>query len=176
MGELARRCELGVATLYRHFPTREDLVVAAFADQVRECVATVANAADDPDAWQGISAVVEEVCTRQALDRGFNAALLGSASLTKVFAVERAHNVRVLTRLVDRARREGAVRQDLTVEDFWLVLAATAVPQPSALDGGRALVEARRLGALLLQGMRPQSTAALVPLPVRNHAQQHPAP
>ncbi|WP_352244858.1 helix-turn-helix domain-containing protein [Actinoplanes sp. NBRC 103695] len=175
MRELARRCELGVATLYRHFPTREDLVVAAFAEQVRECVATVAHAAEDPDAWRGITAVVEEVCTRQALDRGFNAALLGSASLKKVFAVERAQNVRALTRLVDRARREGAVRQDLTVEDLWLVLAATATPNPSVPDSGRALVEVRRLAALLLQGMRAQPTAVLIPLPVRQHLQQRPA-
>ena len=163
MRELARRCGLGVATLYRHFPTREDLVVAAFAEQVRECVATVAGAAEDPDAWRGISTVVEEVCTRQALDRGFNAALLGSAATGKVFAAERAQNIRVLTRLVDRARREGAVRPDLTVEDFRLVLAATATPP----GGGRALVEVRRLAALLLQGIRAQPATALIPLPAR---------
>lgn len=165
MRELARRCRLGVATLYRHFPTREDLVVAAFAEQVRECVATVAGAAEDPDAWRGISTVVEEVCTRQALDRSFNAALLGSAATGKVFAAERAQNIRVLTRLVDRARREGAVRPDLTVEDFRLVLAATATPPRYPPGSGRALVEMRRLAALLLQGIRAQPATALIPLP-----------
>lgn len=173
MRELARRSKLGVATLYRHFPTREDLVVAAFAEQVRECVATVADAVENPDVWQGISAVVEEVCTRQALDRGFNAVLLGP--MGKIFATERAQNIRALTVLVDRARREGALRPDLTVDDFRLVLAATATPYLSARSPELALVEVRRLAALLLQGMRADPAAALIPLPTRQRGHQRPA-
>lgn len=167
MREVARRAGLGVATLYRHFPTRDDLVVAAFADEVQACVATVAAAAQDPDTWRGITTVVDEICSRQALDRGFSAALLGSATTREIFASERAQNRRVVADLVDRARREGVVRADLSVEDFRLVLAATAAPHLAALDPGRALVEVRRLAALLLQGMRPQPYGALLPLPGR---------
>ena len=154
MREVARRSGLGVATLYRHFPTREDLVVAAFAQQVRDCVATVAAAADDPDAWRGIRTVIDEVCTRQALNRGFTAALLGAATTGGLFTTERAQNVRAVTRLVERARREGIVRPDVTVEDFHLVLAATATPHRAALDPEQTLVEVRRLAGILLEGIR----------------------
>ncbi len=42
MREIARRSKLGVATVYRHFPAREDLVTAAFAEQVAACTACVA--------------------------------------------------------------------------------------------------------------------------------------
>jgi AcrR family transcriptional regulator len=154
MREVARRSGLGVATLYRHFPTREDLVVAAFAQQVQDCVATVAAAADDPDVWRGITTVINEVCSRQALNRGFTAALLGAARTGGLFAAERAQNVRAVTRLVERARREGVVRPDLTVEDLQLVLAATATPPRSAVGTEQTLLEVRRLARILLQGMR----------------------
>jgi hypothetical protein len=60
--------------------------------------------------WRGIVTVVNEVCTRQALDRSFGAALLESAKLGDVFAADRAHNLQAVVRLVDRARREGVVR------------------------------------------------------------------
>jgi AcrR family transcriptional regulator len=167
MREVARRCGLGVATLYRHFPTREDLVVAAFAEQVRDCVATVAAAAEDADVWRGITTVVDEVVTRAALDRGFTAALLGSGTTAKVFAVERRQNMQAVDRLIDRAHRVGAVRPDLTIEDFRLVLAATAMPRLAALGPERALIQVRRLAALLLQGIRADPTAPLLPLPTR---------
>lgn len=165
MRELARRSELGVATLYRHFPTREDLVIAAFAEQVADCLDTVGRAAADPDAWRGIVTVVGEVCNRQIQDRGFNAALLGSTTVEKVFARERAQSLEAMARLIGRARSEGVVRPDLTVEDFQLVLVATASRRSGAIDSGRALVEARRLAALLLQGIRAKPTVTLEPLP-----------
>jgi AcrR family transcriptional regulator len=165
MRELARRSGLGVATLYRHFPTREDLVSAAFAEQVAGCLEIVRNAAADPDAWRGIVTVVEEICIRQTQDRGFNAALLGSTTMGKIFAPERAENARALAGLIGRARREGAVRTDLTIEDFQLVLIAIASRRAVALDTAQAHIEARRLAALLLQGIRAQPNAALEPLP-----------
>ena len=165
MREIARRSELGVATLYRHFPTREDLINVAFAEQVSDCLETVRKAADDPDAWRGVCTVVREVCSRQTQDRGFNAALLGSTQMGGVFAPERAANVRALARLIERAHREEAVRPDLTLEDFHLVLVATAARRGSALDTERAPIEAHRLAALLLQGMRARPSAALEPLP-----------
>src|SRR5687768_10191364 len=62
MREVARRAEVGVATLYRRFPTRESLVSAAFAEQMTLCAAVVDEALADPDPWHGFSSVVERVC------------------------------------------------------------------------------------------------------------------
>lgn len=166
MREIARQADLGVATVYRHFPTRDDLITAVFAEQVAACSAKVADAVADPDPWRGITAIVDEICTRHALDPGFTAVLLGSAATTKVFATERAENVRAIASLFERARREGVLRPDLMVADVQLVLAATsAVFAPSP---ARALVEVRRLAALLLQGMRAHPTCPPEPMPARS--------
>lgn len=161
MREIARQAGLGVATVYRHFPTRDDLITAVFAEQVAACSAKVA----DPDPWRGVTAIVDEICTRHALDPGFTAVLLGSAATTKVFATERAENVRAIAALFERARQQRVLRPDLTVEDVQLVLSATsAVFAPSP---ARALVEVRRLAALLLQGMRAHPTFPPEPMPAR---------
>ncbi len=165
MREVARRAELGVATIYRHFPTREALITAVFADQVAACTATVAGAVADPDPWRGIITIVDEVCAQQALDRGFTSALLGSAATATVFAAERADNARALAELTGRARRQGVVRSDFTAADLGLVLSATrdvTAPTPD-----RALAEVRRLAALLLQGMRARPAIPPEPLPRR---------
>ena len=48
MREVARRAEVGPATVYRRFPTKAELVEAAFAEQVRLCRATVDATAGTP--------------------------------------------------------------------------------------------------------------------------------
>ncbi len=156
MREIARRAGLGIATVYRHFPTREDLITAAFHRQVAACSATMEAAVSDPDPWRGLTTVVQEICGRQALDRGFNAALLGSESTRTLFAEERAANARALALLLERAHRAQVVRADLSVDDLGLALrAAAAVSASTSVD---PLKEVRRLAALLLDGMRAQGS------------------
>ncbi|MGO4752161.1 TetR/AcrR family transcriptional regulator, partial [Streptomyces sp. 2MCAF27] len=62
MREIARRADVGPATLYRHFPTKESLVAAAFADQLRACQDIVDQASADPDPWRGLCQMIENVC------------------------------------------------------------------------------------------------------------------
>jgi AcrR family transcriptional regulator len=149
MREIARRARLGIATVHRHFPSREDLITAAFAEQVATCVATVELAAADPDPWRGLTTVLDEMCVRQALDHGFVAALLDRS--VRVFARQRAANGAAIAGLLERAKAAGALRPDVGQADLRLVLVAAgavAADRPSAPDGSRRLVR------LLLAGMR----------------------
>ncbi|GAA3311335.1 hypothetical protein GCM10020295_80740 [Streptomyces cinereospinus] len=67
---------MGVATLYRRFPTRAALVTAAFTDQLALCAGALDDALRDPDPWHGLCLLLEKVCTMQAADRGFAGAFL----------------------------------------------------------------------------------------------------
>ncbi|MFD8161439.1 TetR/AcrR family transcriptional regulator [Streptomyces malaysiensis] len=158
MREIARRAGLGIATVYRHYPTREDLITAAFTEQVTACSATMAAAVEDPDPWRGLTTVVHEICGRQALDRGFNATLLGSESTRTLFAAGRAANARSLELLVARARQAKVVRADLTVGDVGIVLRAASAVSASSRD---PLTDVRRLAALLLRGIRAEPAEPL---------------
>src|SRR4051794_22930942 len=71
MNEVARRAGVGVATLFRRFPTREALIAATFADRMRAYSLLVESALADSDPWHGFCVYVRAVCSMQAGDRGF---------------------------------------------------------------------------------------------------------
>lgn len=73
---IARRAGVGVATLYRRFPTRAALITEAFAEQLAECAGVLDEALEDPDPWHGFSTVFRKICAMQAADRGFTHAFL----------------------------------------------------------------------------------------------------
>src|ERR1044072_205262 len=54
MATVARRAGVGVATLYRRFPTRDALVRAAFGHQMDTCGRALTEALADPDPWRGV--------------------------------------------------------------------------------------------------------------------------
>lgn len=163
--EIARRAEIGVATVYRHFPTKEALLSEALAEQMASCRAIVAAglAADDP--WQGFSQVIEELMTVHALDRGFARAFTSRLPQVAGFEAERAQTLGQVLELIRRAKAAGALREDLRLEDVSLVLMAN--------EGIRAespqlrVAAARRFAALILQSFQPPPTPTRLPPPVR---------
>ncbi|MGH8877342.1 MAG: TetR/AcrR family transcriptional regulator, partial [Stackebrandtia sp.] len=76
MAAIARRAGVGVATLYRRFPTRDALITEVFTDQLGECAAVIDEALTDPDGWRAFATVLETVCHLQIADRGFAEAFL----------------------------------------------------------------------------------------------------
>lgn len=161
MATVARRAGVGVATLYRRFPTKESLVSEVFADQFAACVGTVDEALADPDPWHGLCAAIEKICTMQAVDRGFSAAFLAAFPDTFDVEHERARAARGVAELVNRAKESGQLRADFVPDDLTLVLMANngivaATPQD-------ALAASRRLVAYLLNSFRAGQTGQLPP-------------
>lgn len=151
MREIARRACVGVATLYRHFPARADLITAALSEHVAACRADMRAALDDPDAWRALSGTIRRFAERQVRERGLNQALFGAHAATAAFAEDRRAQAAGLAQLVERARDAGAVRGDVTVEDVRVGLAAIAsfrAHQPEL-----AAASTRRLVSLLLAGL-----------------------
>ncbi|WP_130796957.1 TetR/AcrR family transcriptional regulator [Streptomyces otsuchiensis] len=161
MAAVARRAGVGVATLYRHFPTRDALVRAAFAQQMETCARALTEALAVPDPWHGFQHLVETVCGLQREERGFPAAFLAAfpdSRPDQARSRERAEGDFAI--LVRRAQASGALRADFRPSDLAMVLLAhgglvTALPGDSATS--------RRLVAYLLQSFR--ADAARRPLP-----------
>lgn len=161
LGEIARRAGVGSATLYRHFPTREALWEAVFADFGSELLQLGERALANPDAWEALAGFFEEMCATFATDQAF-ADLMArgkprSAALDEVG--ERC--IRLVGTLLERAQRQGAVRPDVEMADILLVMFSLQVVVPAAAqvapDGWR-----RHL-ALALDALRPRDGAALPP-------------
>src|SRR3978361_1655002 len=70
LDEIARRAGVGNATLYRRFPTREELVQAALLAPMAEYLAAAEEGLADPDPWAGFRDYLLRLCQLQARDRG----------------------------------------------------------------------------------------------------------
>lgn len=161
MASIARHAGVGVATLYRRFPTKESLVSEVFADQFMTCLATVEEALTDPDPWQGFCWVVEKVCVMQAVNRGFASAFLAAFPEAVDVARVRDQAVAGFTELVRRAQRTGQLRADFAPGDLPLLLMANAGIVAESPEATAAA--SRRLVGFLLDSFRADRS---VPMPL----------
>ncbi len=164
--EIARRAGVGVATLFRRFPTRDDLVTAAFAEKMNAYSEAIAAALANPDPWDGFRFFLERVCQMQADDRGFADVLTMTFPTAKKFEAERNRSADALRELIARAQAIGRLRKDFTHQDVPLILMANAGVVTATRD---AAPEAwRRLLAYLIQSFAAESAQPLPDPPTKS--------
>ena len=117
---------MGIATLYRRFPTREDLIAACFERRVAEYAGAAEEALAAPDAWAGFCAYVERVCAMQAADRGLKDVLTRTFPDARAMEAHRTRGYELSVRMIERAQAAGALRADFVPEDLVLLLMANA--------------------------------------------------
>lgn len=158
--EIARRAGVGVATLFRRYPTKDDLVSAVFTDKMSAYVAAIEDALADADPWRGFCNYIEEVCQMQADDSGFADLLTLPFPNAKRLKAERDRAAHAETELLERAKATGSLRQDFVQQDVPLILMANAgvlaATRTAAPDAWRRLI------GYLLQAF---SAEAAQPLP-----------
>ena len=144
MAAVSRAAGVGIATLFRRFPTREDLISAVFADTMDAYVDAVTTALADPDPWHGFTAYVQAVCAMQAADRGFAEVLTMTFPAATHLEERRALAYRGFLELIDRAKAAGRLRPDFASQDLVILLMANAgviaAAGTAATDSGRRLV------------------------------------
>jgi AcrR family transcriptional regulator len=165
MREVARRADVGVATLYRRFPTKESLVTEAFADQMAACTAVVDEGVADPDPWRGFVGVIEKICAMHAVDRGFTAAFVSAYPKALNFRAERERALRNFTELVGRAKAAGRLRPDFVLDDLILVIMANGGIRTTSRAA--AVAASRRFAALAIQSFQAQPGNGPLPPAVR---------
>jgi AcrR family transcriptional regulator len=156
---IAARAGVGIATLYRRFPTREKLVAAALTDKVAEYAEAAEQALAVADPWSGFAGFVQRICELQASDRGLSDLLSMTLSADEqIEQLRREANDRVIT-LIERAKADGTLRQDFAGEDLVLLLIATAAVMH--VTGADAPAAWRRFVALALDAFRRQDSPGL---------------
>jgi len=163
MTDIARRSGVGVATLYRRFPTKESLVAEAFAGQIEECASVVEDGLADPDPWRAFRTVLERVCAMQAVDKGFTGAFVSTFPDAVGFDRLRARAEEGFGELTRRAKEAGALRADFTFHDITLLLMANSGIVADTPE--TAVAASRRLVSLMLQAFRATDAVPLPPAP-----------
>jgi AcrR family transcriptional regulator len=125
LDEIAKRAQVGSGTLYRHFPSRDDLITAVFLERMIENVAKVERALEADDAWEGFSDYVRQACREQVTDKGL-ADLMAIGHRGAELSELRGRTYRGFVSLVERAKADGELRPDFSPEDIVLLLMANA--------------------------------------------------
>ncbi|ALO99754.1 TetR family transcriptional regulator [Streptomyces hygroscopicus subsp. limoneus] len=123
--EIAREAGVGVGTVYRRYPERDQLMAAVLSDILTELIDTAHQALDCDDAWEGFSLLFTGLALRTAQ----NAGLSGSLDQHGGPAVaEQRHELLDLTRrVIERAQDQGRLRRDLAWQDVLRLTGAPAV-------------------------------------------------
>jgi AcrR family transcriptional regulator len=150
LDEVARRAGVGNATLYRHFPTRGDLIVAVYADEVEALCRHGVDLAAAPDAGAALFEWLDAFVVHIAAKRPLALAVTDNADQRRTRTFEEWHRAitEVAARLHGRAASAGAVRDGLTVADLLALTSAAAIASTGP-------DHARRLLALLRTGLEP---------------------
>jgi AcrR family transcriptional regulator len=122
--EIAGEAGVGVATVYRHYPTRDDLVDAVLVDAYEELFAAAERALAEEDAWRGFTTLLEETLALCARNRGLKDAFETRRGRRTAELMRRRIRP-VFAELVARAQRQGSLRADFTAEDVPLVIWST---------------------------------------------------
>jgi AcrR family transcriptional regulator len=137
--KIARDAGVAIGTLYRHFPTRVDLLMAAFQPRLQEFLDGATKALEMDDPWEGFVYYLENLFRVQAGDRGFNDFL--SRRFTDNAETERIHDQMCLqiADVLTRAQEAGQARPDITQADIvnliWSngrIIDATSATAPNA--------------------------------------------
>jgi AcrR family transcriptional regulator len=163
MASVAREAEVGIATLFRRFPSKEDLVAAVFADRMDAYADAVATALDDPDPWHGLVGFIETVCAMQAADYGFADVLIVRFPRAEALETRRREAYDGMVQLIDRAKVAGHLRDDFTPQDLVLVHMANAGVINATVDA--APDTWRRLVALMIQSFHAPARGPLPDAP-----------
>jgi AcrR family transcriptional regulator len=159
---IARAAGVGVGTVYRNFPTKEDLL-QALADERFAFFAERARAAlDNPDAWQGFSELMRECARVTAEDRALSEAMDQLPDLCGT-AADRAGLNELTGELIERAKAEGAMRADFSVDDIPSIMCGLARATAPRENAPRAMSWERYL-EIIIAGLRAPGSTPL-PLP-----------
>jgi AcrR family transcriptional regulator len=124
--EIAVRAGVGIATLYRRFPTREDLLAAVAERKLVAYEEALEKADRKPDPWSAFAGYVEGVCALQAADGPMADVFTMTFPSAPEFESRRRALFQGYLRLVERAKSAGALREDFSPQDLPMLLMANA--------------------------------------------------
>jgi AcrR family transcriptional regulator len=150
LNSIAKRAGLANATLYRHFPTRESLVLAVYRQEVDQVVEAADLLLVDRAPTEALREWVERLAQYAMTKHGLAGALRVATSSDPLFTETYDAIVGALGRLLKAAQVSGDIRDDLDANDVIFALAGLWEIDPDS--DWRA--KARLLYSIVFTGLR----------------------
>ncbi len=148
--EIARGAGVGIGTLYRHFPTRDDLVAAVFRDRIDELQARGEELLGSDQPGAALATWLHEQLLQASTCRGMSAEAMLSM-LAHHDEPSPCESMRVAgAALLARAQAAGDVREGIEIDDLVRMVQAVTLAAEECDDPGTA----ERLFGFLLDGIR----------------------
>ena len=162
--EIAQRAGVGEATLFRRFPTKDDLVTAIVAVMLEDAASVATSCLEEDDPWRGVERFLYEMAERASQDHVINDATKERCMASPALAAERTRILDLTAQLVRRAQNADALRDDIAGQDLMFLMGAVASVGEVPFDGLRPDLWKRYLG-IVLDGLRPGNASKLRPGP-----------
>jgi AcrR family transcriptional regulator len=135
--QIARRAEVGIGTLYRHFPNRQALLEAVYVDEVEALCRSAADL-DGLPPWDALAAWLHRFVAYMVTKQALAPELLDYVGRdAAVFHNSRAALYAAGGGLLERAQQSGAVRADTDLPEVLQLVGGIAkipVSQPAEVD------------------------------------------
>jgi AcrR family transcriptional regulator len=125
MEQVARAAGVGVGTVYRHFPTKDELVEALAIARFERLAELATEALAKQDPWQAFEDFIRASGRIQSEDRALSEALTSRPETTRA-AAERVDMLGLVGELMRRAQQTGEIRADADPSDVPLLMCALA--------------------------------------------------
>ncbi|QAT88348.1 TetR family transcriptional regulator [Corallococcus coralloides] len=153
--EIASRAGVGIATVYRHFPQRADLIAAVYRREIDACAAEAPALAREHEAFEALTRWLHRFTSLIATKRGLAASLNAQDPAYQALpAYFREHLEPVLQSLLTAAASAGQVRKDVDAYELLRGVANLCVPVAEVGPGFT-----RRMVDLLIDGLRHGASA-----------------
>jgi AcrR family transcriptional regulator len=162
LNDVARLAGVGVATVYRHFPTSEALLETVAAPGLEALAARGERALADGDPWQAMADFLFAAIDAMLTDASISAVTAAPDNTLPRTAELKARLQALCGQLLARAHAAGTVRQDMTQADLIPLICGVAYAAKARASGHEpASATGRRYLAVTLDGLRasPSSDA-----------------
>ena len=149
MNEIAKRAGVGAGTLYRHFPTREDLILAVYRHDVQKLVDSVDEALATHPPLEAFTTWFETLAAYIRVKHGLGEAP-HNAAIQHAIDETYAPVVAAVAKLLDACVADGSVRPSLDPADVLLLMGYLWRVGP----GQDGIAQGRRLTQIVLDGIR----------------------
>lgn len=168
LNAVAKACGIGQGTLYRHFPTREDLLTELYRHEVQELVAAAPQLLASREPLDALAAWFDRVAAYARVKRDVFAAV--EAATWRDLAAHSLGPIGEAVELLLAAGRDaGAIRLDAEARDVIVLISWL-----SRLDDAELDERGARLLAILVDGLRTQGSGTTVPLSSRHTSGRNP--